>query len=451
MSKIYFDHSATTPTDKRVMKEMKPYFTKIYGNPSSIHGFGQEAISGVDKARKRVADFLNSRTDEIIFTSGATESDNLVIKGVIKFLQKREQEKSASGNCMDVSPEDIKEQKKSFDREDKSDSGQKEKTSKKFHIITTSVEHKAVLEPCAELETKGETEVTYLPVQENGIVDPEEVKNAIQDNTILVSVMYVNSEIGSVNPIKEIGKVIKKVNENRYREWKKWGAKKKLPQPRKIYFHSDATQALNFYNCDVQRLRLDFLSLSGHKIYGPKGMGALFIRQGSELKAIQTGGRQERNLRSGTLNVPGIVGLGKAVDLLTEDRQEKNSKRIARLRDKLVQGIKDNISDVVLTTDRENSTPAHAHFIFRGAEGESVLMSLDLEGIAVSTGSACAAKDLHPSHVLKAIGVKAEDANCAIRFSLGKKNTEEDIDKVLEVLPSIIEKIRSMNPVYGSK
>lgn len=442
MSKIYLDHSATTPTDKRVIKEMEPYWRDRFGNPSSIHTFGQQAIAGVDKARERVAGFLNCRTDEVIFTSGATESNNLVIKGLIKALRREDAGRRGGCNCKDSA--------RNQKREESESTGRDNRKEKPFHIITTSVEHKAVLEPCAELEYDN-VEVTYLPVDEKGRIDPKQVEDAIQDNTVLVSVMYVNSEVGSIQPLKKVGKIIKNVNEQRFREWKKWGAKKKLPRPRRIYFHTDATQALNFFSCDVQKLRADFLSLSGHKIYGPKGVGALFIRQGSQLRAVQTGGRQERNLRSGTLNTPGIVGLGRAVSLLTPDRQRKNGRRIAELRDRLVQGIQDNIPDVVLTTDRKKSTPCHAHFLFKGAEGESVLMSLDLEGIAVSTGSACASKNLHPSHVLKAMGVKAEDANCAIRFTLGKETTPADIDKVVEVLPGIIKRIRDMNPVYDKE
>jgi|SRR6056297_1151315 len=442
MSKIYLDHSATTPVDKRVIKEMEPYWKDKFGNPTSVHKFGQKAVAGVDQARKRVADFLNCRTDEVIFTSGATESDNLVIQGVIKALRKQENKKTGPKNCMDLGPEDAapKTDWKDWFRSAKR-SAEKEEP---LHIITTSIEHKAVLEPCAEMEGR-DVEVTYLPVNEKGIIDPEELKNSIKSNTVLVSVMYVNSEVGSVQPVKEVGKMIKKVNEHRFREWQKWGAKKKLPKPQKVYFHTDATQALNFYNCDVQGLRADFLSLSAHKIYGPKGVGALFIRQGSQLKPVQVGGGQERGLRSGTLNSTGIVGLGKAVSLLTPDRQKENNRRIAGLRDKLVQGIRDNISDAHLTTDRKEATPSHAHFIFPGAEGEAVLIALDQEGVAVSVGSACSSRDVHPSHVLNAMGVEADKAKCAIRFTLGKKTTKKEINKVLEVLPGIIDRVRKMS------
>ncbi len=423
-----------------------PYFKEKFGNPSSIHGFGQEALSGVDKARSRLAEFLNSGTEEIVFTSGATEANNLALKGVIKALTPGSEKKVGSGDCLDITKEDVKKAKEKGGSW--KDWFRKEETDKsKLHIITTSIEHKSILEPCAELEKKG-VEVTYLPVDKDGFVSAKDLEKAIQSNTVLVSIMYVNSEIGSIQPVREIGKVIKKVNENKYKDWQKQGARRKEPKPQSIYFHIDATQAVNFLNCDVDYLHADFLSLSGHKIYGPKGVGSLYVRKGSKIKGVQVGGGQEGKLRSGTLNTPGIVGLGKAVSLITKERQEANNKRIAPLRDKLVQGVKENIKDVVLTTDRDRATPSHAHFLFKGVEGEALLMSLDLEGIAVSTGSACASKDLHSSHVLKAMGVSAEDANNAARFTLGKHTKEKDIDKVLEKLPPIIERIRKMNPIY---
>ena len=444
---IYFDHSATTPVDKRVLEEMMPYFREKYGNPSSIHSFGQEALSGVDKARSRLAEFLNSKTEEIVFTSGATESNNLVLKGVIKTLTPEPEKKVGSGECMDITREDVKKAKEKGGSW--KDWFKKEEAEKaKFHIITTSIEHKSVLEPCAELEKQG-VEVTYLPVDKEGFVSAEDLEKAIQPNTVLVSTMYVNSEIGSIQPVREIGKVIKKVNENKYKDWQKQGARRKEPKPQPVYFHIDATQAVNFLNCDVDYLHVDFLSLSGHKIYGPKGVGALYVRKGSRIKGVQVGGGQEGKIRSGTLNTPGIVGLGKAISLISKEKQEANNKRIAALRDKLVKGVKEKIKDVVLTTNRDKSTPSHAHFLFKGVEGEALLMSLDLEGIAISTGSACASKDLHSSHVLKAMGVSAEDSNNAARFTLGKHTTEEDIDKVLEKLPPIIERIRKMNPIYN--
>ncbi len=417
---------------------MMPYLKERYGNPNSLHSFGQEAMFGVDQARQEVAAFLNSLPEEIIFTSGATESNNLVIKGLLQEILR--QNRSISGGCRCSDQAGSDEAKFSCS----------EKGSFTPHIITSSVEHKAVLRPCAQMEEQG-VELSYLPVDKKGVVNVEELENSIKENTVLVSIMYVNSEVGSVQPIQRLGKIIKKINEQRLREWQKRGAKKKLPRPQRIHFHTDATQALNFYSCDVRKLRLDFLSFSGHKIYGPKGVGALYVRQGSRLSPLQSGGQQEKNLRSGTLNTPGIVGLGKAVSLLTPEKQEKNNQKIAKLRDYLVEGLTQKIPDIYLTTDRRNSTPAHAHVIFRGAEGESVLVSLDLEGIAVSTGSACASQDLHPSYVLEAMGVKAEEANSCIRFSLGKHTTKKEIDQVIKVLPGIVERIRQMNPIYKNK
>ena len=408
MTKIYLDHSATTPMDKRVLQAMMPHFQEKFGNPSSIHTFGQEALAGVDKAREQVAKFLNCTADEIIFTSGATESDNLAIKGVINVLQ--------------------------------------EKGVKNFHIITSLIEHDAVLEPCMELEKNG-CKVTRLQVKSNGVIDIEKFRKAIKDNTVLVSVMYVNSEVGSIQPIRGIGKIIKKINKSRLNEWKKCRTKNRGDRPQPIYFHTDATQAVNFMDCNVKRLHCDLLSLSGHKIYGPKGVGALFVKSGTPLKALQLGGHHEKNLRSGTLNVPGIVGLGVAIALAGKE-QEKNNKKIAKLRDMLVDGIKKNIPNVILNTDRENATPSHAHFSFLGVEGESILISLDLEGIAVSTGSACASKDMKTSHVLLAMGIKQEVAHNSIRFTLGKGTTEAEIKKVINVLPPIVERLRKMSPEY---
>jgi len=406
---IYFDHSATTPIDKKVFKKMLPYFDKNFGNPSSLHSFGQKAIFGVDEARQKASDFLGCSTEEIVFTSGSTEANNLALYGIVKAARKD--------------------------------------GLKKIHIITSQIEHDAILEPAHDLET-ADIEVTYLPVDKNGLVKIEDVKMAIKENTVLVSLMYVNSEVGIVEPIKEIGGLIKKTNEKRDSAWQKIGSAKKLPRPRPIYFHTDATQAVNFFDCKVDSLNVDLLSLSSHKIYGPKGVGLLYIRKGVKISPVQLGGHHERNFRSGTLNVPGIVGLGEALSLITPNTREKNNKKIASLRNQLIKGIMKNIPDTILTTTPENSTPAHAHFIFNGAEGESVLISLDFEGIAVSTGSACASGSLKSSHVLLAMGIEEEMAHYAVRFTLGKDNTVEEIDKVVKSLPKIIKKLRDMNPVY---
>ena len=403
---IYFDHSATTRLDKKVLKAMRPYLEEDFGNASSIHSFGQKAMMGVDCARNQVADFLGCEIEEVYFTSGATESNNLALVGLLRAL--------------------------------------KSKGIESPHIITTKIEHDAIIEPARLLEEEG-CEVTFLDVDKKGVVNPEDIKNAIKENTVLVSVMYVNSEVGSVQPICEIGKIIKKINDSRLRSWQNTGEGKR---PETIYFHTDATQAINFFDCNIPKLQVDMLSMSAHKIYGPKGVGALFIKNGVKIKSIQIGGHQEKNIRSGTLNVPGIVGLGEAISLISKKKREDSNEKIGALRDALVRGVLKEIDDVVLNTNRENSTPAHAHFSFVGAEGESVLMSLDMEGIAVSTGSACASGSLKSSHVLLAMGMMKEMTNYSVRFTLGKDNTEKDIEKLLKILPPIIEKFRKMNPIY---
>ncbi len=416
MNKIYLDHSATTPVDKKVLKEMLPYFDKKFGNASSIHSFGQEAVAGVDKARESLARFLNCDSDEIVFTSGATESNNLAIKGLIKKIQ--------------------------------------EQGVKNSHIITSVIEHDAVLEPFADLEKQG-VEVSYIGVKSNGVLDLKRLEKEIKDNTVLVSIMYVNSEVGAIQPIREVGKIIKKINEKKLNEWKKCRVKNRGEKPGKIYFHTDATQGVNFLNCDTKHLHVDMLSMSGHKIYGPKGIGALFVKKDTPVSAIQLGGHQEKNMRSGTYNVPGIVGLGKAIELLDRKSAEKDnprwsgtSKKIAKVRDVLVDGIQKNIPDAILNTDRLNSTPSHAHFSFPGAEGEAALIALDMGGVAVSTGSACASSSHKASHVLLAMGIKQEIAHTSLRFTLGKNTTEAEIKKVIKVLPPIIERLRKMNPLY---
>lgn len=407
MKTIYLDHSATTKLDEKILKAMMPYFVNKFGNPSSLHSYGQEAIKGVEKARAQIAKFLNCGANEIIFTSGATESDNLAIKGIINAARKN---------------------------------------IAKPHIITSMIEHKAILAPCMELEKEG-VEITYVGVNNYGVVSVEEIKKAIRPNTVLVSIMYVNSEVGSIQPIREIGKMIEKINELKFKRWREASVKTRGEKPLKIIFHTDAVQALNFLNCDVKHNHLDLLSLSGHKIYGPKGIGALYVKNEIKIKPIQIGGGQEQNLRSGTLNVPGIVGLGEAVNQLKPNVVKKNNKKIARLRDLLVEGIIKNIKDVKLNTEKRNSTPSHAHFSFLGVEGESILISLDLAGIAVSTGSACASGSLKPSHVLLAMGIKPEVAHNSIRFTLGKNTTVAEINKVLKILPPVIKRLRAMNPL----
>ncbi|BFT94396.1 MAG: cysteine desulfurase NifS [Minisyncoccus archaeiphilus] len=383
---IYVDHSATTPVDPRVLEVMLPYFGQKYGNYSSLHGLGREAYFAVEGAREVIAKHLDCHVDEVIFTSGSTESNNLALKGVIG------------------------------------------KLGQGVHIITTQVEHDSILNPCKQLEKKG-VEVTYLPVCKDGTVDPEVVSQAIKDNTVLVSVMYVNNELGSINPIKEIGEAIKKKNSS-------------------ILFHCDATQAVNYLDCRVSQLGVDMMSISSHKIYGPKGVGLIYIKKGVKLDAIQSGGHQEKGLRSGTLNVPGIIGFGKAMDITILER-DNNIQKIIKLRDRFVNQVKIIIPDIILNTVLDKSVCSHANFCFVGAEGESVLMYLDIEGVAVSTGSACASGSLDPSHVLLAIGVPKEIAHSSIRFTFGKNNTEEELNHILEVLPIAVKKLRDMNPLYN--
>jgi len=389
---IYLDHSATTPVDKRVLKAMLPYFSSTYGNPSSLHSFGQKAAAGVEKAREQAAEFLNCEPGEIIFTSGATEADNLAIFGVVGALRRQ--------------------------------------SAGEPHIITSKVEHPAVLEPFSKLEEQG-VEVSRLPVKKNGIIDLEVFKKSIKGNTVLVSVMYVNSEVGSIQPIREMGKIIEKINQTR---------------KNKIYFHTDAVQAANFLNCNVKYLHVDSLSLSGHKIYGPKGIGALFVKRGTPIIGVQLGGHHEKNLRSGTLNVPGIVGLGEALRLAAKDR-EKNNRKIAGLRDELVAQIRRRIPKIMLNTDLKNSTPSHANISFVGAEGEAILIALDLGGVAVSTGSACASASLKASPVLLAMGLKEEVAHSTIRFTFGNHNTQAEVSRVLKILPPIVKRLRRMSPL----
>lgn len=390
MKKIYLDYAATTPADKEVLKEMMPYFSEKFGNPSSIHTFGQEALEAVDKARTQIAEFLNCSPREVIFTSGATESNNMAIKGTLK----------AS-------------------------------LTKNPHIITSSIEHHCVLNTSEVLKKEG-VDVTFLKVDKDALVDPEDVRKAIKDNTILVSIMYANNEVGTIEPISEIGKILKEINSER--------EKNRLP---KVYFHVDAVQAVNYLNCNVDELGVDYLSLSGHKIYGPKGIGMLYIRRGTKIRSIQQGGEQEYNLRAGTHNVPGIVGLGKAISLVPKHREKMED--IKALRDKLISGIEKNIPNSKLNGSKEKRLPHNANFSFKGIEGESLLMMLDQEGIAVSTGSACSSASLEPSHVLTAMGIPPEVAHASIRFTLGKDTTKDDIEHVLKVLPEKIKRLREIS------
>jgi len=382
--RVYMDHAATTYTKQEVLEEMLPYFKEVYGNPSSVHSFGREARKAVDLARERTAAALNASPGEIYFTGGGTEADNWAIKGVTLANKER-------GN----------------------------------HIITTSIEHHAVLHTCQYLEKMG-FEVTYLPVDSHGLVYPEQVKEAITDKTILISVMFANNEIGTIEPIKEIGQIARE---------------------RGIYFHTDAVQAVGQVPVDVKDMNIDLLSLSAHKFYGPKGIGALYIRKGVKIHPFMHGGAQERNRRAGTENLPGIVGLGKAIELATSNLEE-TGKRLTAMRDRLISGVLNNIEYVRLNGHPTRRLPGNANFSFEFIEGESLLLSLDMKGIAASSGSACTSGSLDPSHVLLAIGLPHEIAHGSLRLTLGDGNTDEDIDYVLEVLPGIVNRLREMSPLF---
>ncbi|MFQ6001379.1 MAG: cysteine desulfurase NifS [Anaerolineae bacterium] len=382
---VYMDHAATTPVDPRVVEAMLPYFTEGYGNASSVYRLGQEARKAIDEARADVAQILNCTPREIIFTSCGSESDNLAIRG-IAFLNRDK------GN----------------------------------HIITSSIEHHAVGHTCEQLEKHFGFQVTYLPVDKYGRVDPADVKKAITEKTILITIMYANNEVGTIEPIAEIGEIAR---------------------AHKIPFHTDAVQAGGTLDLDVEALNVDLLSLSAHKFYGPKGVGVLYLRRGVRLLPTQTGGAHELNRRAGTENVAGIVGLATALKLAQEHREENNRKLIA-LRDRLIGGILSSIPDTQLTGHPKERLPNSASFTINYVEGEGMLLGLDMMGIAASSGSACTSASLEPSHVLLAMGIPPEVAHGSLRLTLGHENTEEDVDYLLEVLPGIVERLRSMSPLY---
>ena len=391
--KIYLDYASTTPVDPRVFAVMRPYFSKIFGNPASIHSFGRTANEAAEKARKQAADFFECDPGEIVFTSGATESNNFAIKGVtIAKISHLSQKK--------VKP----------------------------HIVTTTFEHSCVLNSCKKLEEQGMAEVTYLPVGKEGIVNINDVRKSIKKNTVLISIMYVNNEIGTIQPIREIGKLIKKENKSR---------------EEKIIFHTDAVQAVNYLDCKVDNIGVDLLTASAHKTYGPKGVGLLYIRKNTPLKKIQDGGGHEFGLRSGTLNVPGIVGFGSALEI-AENERARNYKIVEKLRDYMIARILKEIRGVKLNGSKIKRIPNNANFTFRDAEGEGMLLGLDLAGIAVSTGSACSAGDLRPSHVLSAIGLSEEESHGSLRVTLGKYTTKQEVDYFIETLKAVVARLRKI-------
>jgi len=383
MKRIYLDYAATTPTHPEVVKAMLPYFTDAFGNPSSLYSYGQEAKGTIEEARDKVAALIGAGSDEIVFTSGGTEADNFAIKGV------------AYAN-----------------------------ESKGNHIITSSIEHHAVIESCKFLERRG-FKVTYLPVDKYGLVDPNEVKKAMTNKTILISVMHANNEMGTIEPIAEIGSIAKEAG---------------------IYFHTDAVQTVGHIPVDVNELGVDLLAMSAHKLYGPKGVGALYIGKGTKLIPFMHGGEQERRRRASTENVAGIVGFAKTVEIAQQEMNQE-AKQLTYLRDQLIKGLLERIDHIRLNGHPQKRLPNNVNLSVEYVEGESMVLNLDLEGICASTGSACSSSSLEPSHVLLAMGLPHEQAHGSIRFTLGKWTTEEEIERVLDVLPGIVTKLRAMSPL----
>ena len=387
--RVYLDNSATTPIDREVVEAMLPFLTEKFGNASSIHFFGQEARAAVDKARHQVAEIINSRPAEIVFTSGGTEANNLAIRGLLEANEK-------------------------YGR----------------HIITSEIEHSAVKEVCQDLEKRG-FEVTYLPVYEDGIVKIEDVKSAIREDTVLISIMMANNEIGTIQPVEEIGKLVSV----------------ERGKGKKIWFHTDAVQAIGKIKVDVEEIGCDLLSISAHKLYAPKGVGALYVRRGVRLHSQSIGGHQERERRGGTESVPHIVAFGKACELAKRNLKE-SEQNLQNLRDKFETGVAERISDIEFNGDRKTRLPHISNISFSSIEGEGLLINLDLQGVAVSTGSACSSGSLEPSPVIRALGRNDELARGAIRFSFGKDNTEDEVEYVLKVLPKAIENLRRLSPIY---
>lgn len=386
MQRVYLDNAATTRVHPDVLQAMLPYFTEYYGNPSSPHTFAQEAAAGISRARSQVAKALNAVSpDEIIFTGGGSESDNMVLRGVAAAY-----------------------------------------ASKGRHIITSAVEHHAVLHTLEAMEREGLVEVTYLPVDEYGRVAVEDVAAAIREDTILVSIMYANNEVGTIMPVAEIGA---------------------LCRARGVLFHTDAVQAVGHVPVDVQAQCIDLLSLSAHKFHGPKGVGALYVKKGVRVPALILGGGQERKKRAGTENVPGIVGLGAAIQRACEHMQE-NAAHMCALRDRLIAGIPAAIPDVKLNGHPTDKLPGNVNFSIRYIEGESILLMLDINGVAASSGSACTSGSLDPSHVLLAMGLSHEVAHGSLRLTLSEFTTEQEIDYVLDLLPKVAKRLRDMSPLY---
>ncbi len=384
--RIYLDHAATTPVDPRVSEVMAAVYRDAHGNPSSIHGEGRAARALVDEARERVAAAIGAQPAEIVFTSGGTEADNLALRGTLRALR-------AKGD----------------------------------HVVTTAVEHHAVMDTCDDLAAEG-VRVSVVPVDRHGLVDPDDVRGAITERTVLVSVMHANNEIGTIEPIAEIGAYCREKG---------------------IVFHSDAVQTVGALEVDVRKLPVDLVSLNAHKFYGPKGVGALYVRAGTPFRPMQTGGGQERDRRAGTENVAGVAGMGKALALAVAARKDE-SPRLAALRDRLANGIRERVDDVVFNGHPTRRLPNNVSLCVRGVQGESLIVALDLAGIAASSGAACTTGSLEPSHVLLALGLTREVAQGSLRLTLGRETTSEGVDVVLEELPRIVARLRSLAPVAAS-
>jgi cysteine desulfurase len=387
MARMYFDHNATTPVDAAVLDAMLPFLSGEFGNASSIHTFGQRARAAVETAREQVAALLNARPPEIVFTSGGTESDNHAIFGVVQSL-------------LESTP--------------------------RPHVITSAIEHEAVLNTCQALEKQGAS-VTYLSVSRDGLVDMDALRGAIRPETALITVMHANNELGTVQPLAEIGRIASES---------------------KICFHSDAVQSAGKIPIDAQELRLDLLSISAHKLCGPKGVGALYIKGGTRLRQFLYGGHHQRGFRPGTENVAGIVGLGKAAEL-TRVTLTESAARIAALRDKLEQGLLSRVPDSRANGAAAPRTPNTSNITFSGIEGEALVIALDLKGLACSTGAACSSGAVEPSHVLTAIGLPASHARASIRFSLGRYTTDAEVDTTLEIVPAAVAQLRKLSPIYN--
>jgi cysteine desulfurase len=381
MHRIYLDNNATTPVLPEVLEAMRPYFGERFGNASSIHHHGQETRAAVERARDSVASLLGCRGAEIVFTSGGTEADNLAIAGL---------------------------------------------TGVGDHIITSSIEHHAVLHSCKHMEEMG-CEVTFVPVDGRGLVDPGDVRRALRPNTKLISIMMANNETGVLQPVEEIGKIAAEAD---------------------LYFHTDAVQAAGKVTIDVKRIACDALSISGHKLHAPQGVGALYVRRGTHLQPLFYGGRHERSRRAGTENVPGIVALGKAAELAMQGFERSDDKSMSDLRDRLQRGILAQVEEAGVNGDGAPRVPNTTNIYFDHIEGEAMVISLDLKGLAVSTGAACSSGAIEPSHVLMAMGLRADRARASIRFSLGKQNTAEDIDFALALVPETVARLRELSPVY---